>query len=419
MFIDIAKITIKSGNGGDGAVSFHREKYVPRGGPDGGDGGTGGSIIFEVDARMRTLLDFKYRQKYHAENGANGEGNNRTGKNGEDLIIFVPAGTIIKDEDGRIIADLNEDTSKATILKGGRGGRGNARFATPTRQTPNFSQPGKKTKAYTVMLELKMIADVGFIGFPNVGKSTLLSVATSARPKIANYHFTTLSPNLGVAQVNDKSFVIADIPGLIENAAEGAGLGHDFLRHIERTRLLVHVLDASGIEGRDPVEDYHKIRGELTAYSESLAKRPEIIAANKCDIPDAQAGLELLTEQLPDKKIMPVSAATKQGIKELMQEISNQLDELPVLEPFSSIEAAELDQRIEEDYDIFIDGNTYYVEGTLVDRLLSSVNLYDRDSMAHFQKMLIEYGIIDRLRDMGAGDGDTINMNGTEFDFTD
>lgn len=269
------------------------------------------------------------------------------------------------------------------------------------------------------MLELKMIADVGFIGFPNVGKSTLLSVATSARPKIANYHFTTLSPNLGVAQVNDKSFVIADIPGLIENAAEGAGLGHDFLRHIERTRLLVHVLDASGIEGRDPVEDYHKIRGELTAYSESLAKRPEIIAANKCDIPDAQAGLELLTEQLPDKKIMPVSAATKQGIKELMQEISNQLDELPVLEPFSSIEAAELDQRIEEDYDIFIDGNTYYVEGTLVDRLLSSVNLYDRDSMAHFQKMLIEYGIIDRLRDMGAGDGDTINMNGTEFDFTD
>lgn len=419
MFIDIAKITIKSGNGGDGAVSFHREKYVPRGGPDGGDGGMGGSVIFEVDPRMRTLLDFKYRQKYHAENGANGEGNNRTGKNGEDLIIFVPAGTIIKDEDGEIVADLNEENSKIIILKGGRGGKGNARFATPTRQTPNFSQPGKKTKAYTVMLELKMIADVGFIGFPNVGKSTLLSVATSARPKIANYHFTTLSPNLGVAQVNDKSFVIADIPGLIENAAEGAGLGHDFLRHIERTRLLVHVLDASGIEGRDPVEDYHKIRDELAAYSANLAERPEIIAANKCDIPDAEAGLELLNEQLPGKKIMPVSAATKQGIKELMQEISNQLDTLPIADSFSANETIALDQRIEEDYDIFIDGHTYYVEGALVDRLLDSVNLYDRHSMAHFQKMLVEYGIIDRLREMGATDGDTINMNDTEFDFTD
>ena len=418
MFIDIAKITIKSGNGGDGVVNFHREKYVPRGGPDGGDGGNGGSVIFEVDPRMRTLLDFKYRQKYIAEDGAKGEGNNRTGKNGEDLVIHVPTGTVIKDLDGNIVADLSEDNTRVKILRGGGGGRGNARFATPTRQTPNFAQPGRKTKAHTIILELKMIADVGFIGFPNVGKSTLLSVITSAKPKIANYHFTTLSPNLGVAQVHDSSFVIADIPGLIENAAEGAGLGHDFLRHIERTRLLVHVLDASGIEGRDPVEDYHKIRNELCTYSENLAERPEIIAANKCDLPDAEAGLELLHEQLLDKKIMPVSAATKEGVSDLLQEIAKQLKKLPVAEAFSTNENTMLDQRVLEDYDIFVDGTTYYVEGGLVDRLINSVNLYDRHSMAHFQKMLVEYGIVDKLREMGAKDGDTINMNDTEFEFT-
>ena len=419
MFIDIAKITIKSGDGGDGFVGFHREKYVPRGGPDGGDGGNGGSVIFEVDPRMRTLLDFKYQQKYIAEDGAKGEGNNRTGKNGEDLVIFVPTGTIIKDSDGNIVADLSEDTTRLVVLRGGGGGRGNARFATPTRQTPNFAQPGRKTKAHTIVLELKMIADVGFIGFPNVGKSTLLSVITSAKPKIANYHFTTLSPNLGVAQVHDTSFVIADIPGLIENAAEGAGLGHDFLRHIERTRLLVHVLDASGIEGRDPVEDYHKIRNELTTYSDKLMERPEIIAANKCDLPDAEAGLELLSEQLPGKKIMPISAATKQGVSDLLQEIAEQLKDLPETEIFSSNENSRLDQRVLEDYEIFIDDNTYYVEGGLVDRLIDSVNLYDRHSMAHFQRMLVEYGIIEKLRELGAKDGDTINMNDTEFEFTD
>lgn len=418
MFIDIAKITIKSGNGGDGCVGFHREKYVPRGGPDGGDGGNGGSVIFEVDPRMRTLLDFKYKLKYEAEDGAKGEGNNRFGKKGEDLIIHVPTGTIIKDLDGNIIADLSEDTTRLKVLRGGGGGRGNARFATPTRQTPNFAQPGRKTKPHTIVLELKMIADVGFIGFPNVGKSTLLSVITSARPKIANYHFTTLSPNLGVAQVYDQSFVIADIPGLIENAAEGAGLGHDFLRHIERTRLLVHVLDASGIEGRDPVEDYHKIRNELETYSNALIERPEIIAANKCDLPDAEAGLELLNEQLPDKKIMPMSAVTKVGVKDLLQEIAKQIKDLPETEVFSSNENVMLDQRVLEDYDVFIDGDTYYVEGGLIDRLIDSVNLFDRHSMAHFQKMLVEHGIIDKLRKLGAKDGDTINMNDTEFDFT-
>ena len=419
MFIDIARITIKSGNGGDGCVAFHREKYVPRGGPDGGDGGNGGSVIFEVDSRMRTLLDFKYKRKYNAEDGAKGDGNNRTGKNGEDLIIHVPAGTVIKDSDGNIIADLSADTTKVMVLRGGGGGRGNARFATPTRQTPNFAQPGRKTKAHNITLELKMIADVGFIGFPNVGKSTLLSVITSAKPKIADYHFTTLSPNLGVAKINETSFVIADIPGLIENASEGAGLGHDFLRHIERTRLLVHVLDASGIEGRDPVEDYHKIRHELISYSSKLAERPEIIAANKCDLPDAEAGLELLIEQFPDKKIIPISAATKKGVSELLQEISAGLKDLPSIEVFSSNENTRLDQRVLEDFDIFVDGHTYYVEGGLVDRLIASVNLYDRHSMAYFQKMLLEYGIVDKLRELGATDGDTINMNDTEFEFTD
>jgi len=419
MFIDIARITIKSGNGGDGCVAFHREKYVPRGGPDGGDGGNGGSVIFEVDSRMRTLLDFKYKRKYNAEDGAKGDGNNRTGKNGEDLIIHVPAGTVIKDSEGNIIADLSADTTKVMVLRGGGGGRGNARFATPTRQTPNFAQPGRKTKAHNITLELKMIADVGFIGFPNVGKSTLLSVITSAKPKIADYHFTTLSPNLGVAKINETSFVIADIPGLIENASEGAGLGHDFLRHIERTRLLVHVLDASGIEGRDPVEDYHKIRHELISYSSKLAERPEIIAANKCDLPDAEAGLELLIEQFPDKKIIPISAATKKGVSELLQAISAGLKDLPSIEVFSSNENTRLDQRVLEDFDIFVDGHTYYVEGGLVDRLIASVNLYDRHSMAYFQKMLLEYGIVDKLRELGATDGDTINMNDTEFEFTD
>jgi len=419
MFIDIAKITIKSGNGGDGAVSFHREKYVPRGGPDGGDGGNGGSVVFEVDPRMRTLLDFKFVHKYYAEDGAPGEGNNRTGKSGEDKVIYVPQGTVIKDENGRVVADLSKEESRVTVLRGGGGGRGNVRFATATRQTPNFSRPGRKTREHTVVLELKMIADVGLIGFPNVGKSTLLSVVTSAKPKIANYHFTTLSPNLGVAQVNNSSFVIADIPGLIENAAEGAGLGHDFLRHIERTRLLVHVLDASGIEGRDPVEDYHKIRNELTSYSEELGRRPEIIAANKCDLPDAEAGLELLKEQLPGKKMMPVSAATKQGVASLLQEIAAMLEKLPVPEDFSDNENAMLDQRVDEDYEIFVDEGTFYIEGALVDRLMDSVNLYDRTSMAHFQKQLLDYGIIDKLREMGAKDGDTININDTEFDFTD
>lgn len=419
MFVDIVKITIKSGNGGDGCVNFHREKYVPKGGPDGGDGGHGGSVVFQADGRMRTLLDFKFKQKYEAEDGAPGEPNNRTGKSGENLVIKVPVGTVVKKDTGEIVADLSHDEDQVAVLRGGGGGRGNAKFATPTRQAPNFAQPGRKTKAHTVVLELKMIADVGLVGFPNVGKSTLLSVITSARPKIANYHFTTLSPNLGVAKVDETSFIIADIPGLIENAHTGAGLGHDFLRHVERTRMLVHVLDASGIEGRDPVEDYHKIRQELVSYSEMLAERPEVIAANKCDLPDAEAGLELLEEQLEGVEVMPISAATQQGVLELLRAIVKKLQQLPPIETYEPVEHVMLDQRVDEDYDIFVDQTTYYVEGGLVDRLIDSVNLTDRHSMAHFQKMLVQYGIIDALRKRGAKDGDTINMNDVEFSFTE
>lgn len=417
MFVDIINITVKSGDGGDGFVSLHREKYVPRGGPDGGDGGHGGAIIFKSNEQMRTLLDFKYKRKYEAESGNSGERNNRTGKSGEDLIINIPVGTLIKKENGEILADLDKPDSRFIILKGGSGGRGNAKFATPTRQTPTFAQPGKKTKAYTVTLELKMIADVGLIGFPNVGKSTLLSVITKARPKIANYPFTTLSPNLGVASVDTSSFIVADIPGLIENAHEGAGLGHDFLRHVERTRLLVHVLDASGIEGRDPGEDYFKIRNELTSYSETLSQRPEIIAANKCDLPDAEAGLELLHEQLPNTEILEISAATKQGVAVLLRVIAKKLSEIPITQEETHTDAPVLNQYIEETYDIFKDIDSFYVEGTLIDRLVEPLNMKDRHSMGYFQKMLVHHGIIDKLRTMGAKDGNTIIMNEIEFDF--
>lgn len=419
MYIDTVKIKIKSGNGGDGSVSFHREKYVPKGGPDGGDGGRGGSIIFETDKNMRTLLDFKYNTKYHADDGDNGDTNNMIGASAEDLVIKVPTGTVIRNvETGAIICDMVKPDDRIVVLRGGRGGKGNAQFATPTRQAPNFAQPGQKTKEYTVSLELKTIADVGLVGFPNVGKSTLLSVVSAAKPKIASYHFTTLSPNLGVVSVYDKSFVMADIPGLIENAHEGVGLGHDFLRHVERTRVLVHVLDASGIEGRDPVEDYKKIRKELEEYSEELASKPEIIVANKMDLPDAEAGIELLKEYLPDKKIFKISGATKQGLKEMLSEVSSLLDSLPqpvVYEGTGEI----LEELVDDQYEIYKDGDVYVVEGSLAERLLASTNLYDYDSMTYFHRMLDMHGILNDLRAHGAKDGDTIRFIDTEFDFTE
>ncbi len=419
MYIDKAKIKIKSGNGGDGIVNFHREKYVPKGGPDGGNGGRGGSIIFKADKGLLTLLDFKYKRKFHAQDGSQGDTNNKAGAKGEDLIVKVPLGTVVRNaKNNAVIADMVEDGECRTVLRGGRGGKGNSFYATPTRQAPNFAQPGQRTKEYEVVLELKTIADVGLIGFPNVGKSTLLSVISAARPKIADYHFTTLSPNLGVVKVYDKSFLVADIPGLIEDAHTGVGLGHEFLRHVERTRLLVHVLDTSGSEGRNPVEDYEKIRHELQAYSPELFKKKEIVAANKMDLPDSEAGLELLREYLLEKEIFPVSGVTKDGIKELLSEIVKVLETIPKPEPLTD-SGEELTELLEDEFSVYVDekDGVYVVEGALAERLIDSVNLYDFDSLTYFHKMLDRHGILNELREKGAKDGDLIRFADTEFDF--
>lgn len=424
MFVDIAKIFIKGGDGGNGAVSFRREKYVPRGGPDGGDGGDGGNVIFIVDSGMHTLMDFRYKKHYKAESGYNGGGNNKKGKNGEDLYIRVPPGTVIKDiGTGKVLADLRHHGQTKVLAHGGRGGKGNARFATSTRQAPRFAQPGSKGEERWVLLELKSIADVGLIGFPNVGKSTILSVLTSARPKIANYPFTTLTPNLGVVEVDrEHSFVLADIPGLIEGAHKGSGLGHDFLRHIERTRMLIHVVDVSGMEGRDPVEDYNIINKELEAYSSKLIQRPQVVAANKCDIPGWEKNFEKLKEYLEPRgvKILPISAVQKQGFAELLWEIVKMLNELPPEESFEEDEEEIVDSYLyEQPFEITFDGEAYVVSGPAVDRLLASVNLNDDDSFQYFQRALRRRGIIDALREKGIKDGDTVRIKDIEFDYYD
>ncbi|MBR5947270.1 MAG: GTPase ObgE [Clostridia bacterium] len=420
-FVDKARIVIKSGNGGDGAVSFHREKYVSHGGPDGGDGGKGGSVIFEADENMSTLLDFKFARFFRAKNGENGRAKLQSGKSGEDLIIRVPVGTRVRDlESGKIIADMNKPGRTRTVLRGGRGGKGNARFATPTRQTPRYAQNGQKTKEYEVELELMTIADVGLVGLPNVGKSTILSVVTSAKPKIANYHFTTLTPNLGVVKRYDETFVLADIPGLIEGASEGAGLGHDFLRHIERTRMLVHVLDISGCEGRDPIADYRRIRQELTAYSEKLAELPELIAANKMDITGAEDWLELLKEELaetnPNSEIFPVSAATVQGFEPLLDRILKMLKTLPKTLEFEEDDIVPAAQY-EWGFEINIEDDVFVVTGGTVDYILDTTNAEDEESMRRFQRMLETEGIIDALREKGATEESVVRMGEWEFDF--
>ncbi|MGI5878554.1 MAG: GTPase ObgE, partial [Christensenellales bacterium] len=322
MFVDIAKIYIKSGDGGDGCVSFRREKYVPRGGPDGGDGGRGGDIVFEANPAMRTLLDFRYRRRYEAQRGEDGDSGRRTGRSAPPLVIEVPPGTVVRRSDtGEVVVDLSAPGERVIVLRGGRGGRGNARFTTSTRQKPAFSQPGQRTQGYEVTLELMTLADVGLVGYPNAGKSTLLAASTAARPKVGDYPFTTLSPNLGVARFDEYSFVIADIPGLIENAHQGAGLGHDFLRHIARTRMLIHVVDAAGVEGRDPVEDYTSIRRELGLFSPALLSLPEIIAANKTDIPGSQENVARLREHIGERaRVLPISAVTREGVSALMRE---------------------------------------------------------------------------------------------------
>lgn len=420
MFVDIAKVFIKSGDGGNGAVSFRREKYVPFGGPDGGDAGKGGDVIFVVDASMRTLLDFKYKKKHIAERGENGAGSNMYGKDGKNLIIKVPVGTVVRDaETNKVIADLKEDGQQVTAAYGGKGGKGNARFATATRQAPDFAQPGMPGEERWVVLELKLLADVGLVGFPNVGKSTILSMVTGAKPKIANYHFTTLTPNLGVVEIPGvNSFVLADIPGLIEGAHEGVGLGIEFLRHVERTKVLIHVIDVSGIEGRDPIDDYYKINEELKLYSDKLSKKPQIIAANKVDITGADENFEKLKEEA-DKlglKLFKISAATNQGLRELMLYAGSLLDTVEEEE----IQEDEMFMPEEKRFTYEIsraDDGAFEVSGSYVDRLLLKVNIYDSESLKYFHKVLDRSGIIKQLRELGAEDGDIVRMNDFEFEF--
>lgn len=422
MFVDTARIFVRSGDGGDGAVSFRREKYVPLGGPDGGDGGKGGDVVLTVDNNMTTLLDFAYKKKYASEKGGNGSGSRCFGKNGEDLYIKVPLGTVIRDvSSNKIMADLSHPGDKCLIAKGGKGGRGNVRFTTSVRQAPDFAEPGMPGEERYISLELKVLADVGLVGFPNVGKSTLLSVVTKATPKIANYHFTTLSPNLGVVNVPEmQSFVMADIPGIIEGAAEGIGLGTEFLRHIERTRVLIHVVDISGIEGRNPFEDFVKINEELKKYDVKLWDRPQIIAANKSDMLYDDKLFESFKNKvgkLGYNKVFKISAATKKGIKELMQEAAKMLASIPV----TDIEINEEDRFIPEEkkftYSIRKEENVYIVEGSFVDRLLDSVNINDPDELRYFYKVLKNKGVIKELMDSGIKDGDIVRLNDFEFDY--
>ena len=425
MFTDYAKIIIKSGDGGNGAVSFRREKYVAAGGPDGGDGGRGGSIYFIVDPDSNTLVDFRFKKKFKAENGKNGEGARRYGKSGEDLYVKVPIGTLIKDaETGKIIADLSHKGQKELILPGGRGGKGNSHFATSTRQAPRFSQDGEKGIEKEVILELKLLADVGLIGFPNVGKSTFLSKTTSATPKIADYHFTTLEPNLGVVK-NDygESFVIADIPGIIEGASNGTGLGLQFLRHIERTRLLLHVIDVSGIDGRNPVDDFKTINEELKSYSEKLSKRKQIIVANKIDSMQDENlynDLEKLAKE-NNMEIFKISAVTGEGISELLKRVSQVLKELPKEELYDEVEDKKVYtlQEEQEGYTIKREDGIFVVDGPAVDRVMRRVNLEDNESMYYFQKCLDSLGVNQKLKEAGVQEGDTVNICGWELEWYD
>lgn len=422
MFTDYAKITIKSGNGGDGAVTFRREKYVAAGGPDGGDGGRGGSIYFRVDPNSNTLIDFRYTKKFKAQNGENGSGGHKYGKSGEDLYINVPIGTIIKDaETGKIVADLSQEGQEELVLKGGRGGKGNSHFATATRQVPRFAQAGEDGEEKEIILELKLLADVGLLGFPNVGKSTFLSVVTDAKPKIANYHFTTIEPNLGVVKIkNGDSFVIADIPGIIEGASEGVGLGIQFLRHVERTRLLLHVIDVSGIEGRDPVQDFYTINKELKSYSEKLSTRKQIIVASKIDIMQDDTGLKALEElaQKEGLEIYKISGVTGQGLTELLNRVSEVLKTLPKEEIVESEERVVY--TLEDDKDDFSvrkEGNTFVVEGKAINRLMGRINIDDNESMYYFQKNLKSLGIEDELKRQGIKEGDLVKILNWTFEW--
>ena len=419
MFVDRARITVKAGNGGNGITSFLHFKGKVGGGPDGGDGGKGGDIVFVADKHLSTLADYYYKTKFVAENGSAGEPKQCFGRSGKDLVLKVPLGTVIRDkETGRIVADMFEDGQRKVVLTGGDGGKGNARFANARRHSPHFSQTGEKTESKQLLLELKTIADVGLIGFPNVGKSTLLSVLTKARPKIADYHFTTLSPNLGVCEYYDNSFVIADIPGLIEGASEGAGLGIDFLRHIERTRILVHVVDVSGTEGRDPYEDYIKINLELKKYSKDLAKVKQIIVANKTDVFGAEENLAAFRKKLGRKKVFEVSAVTGRNLGELKKRMFETLSALPPLKPLE-FEEFKYEKPEKLEYEILKEGETFVITGSLVEVLKRNVVLDDMHSLAYMHKVLRDRGIIAELKKMGATDKSTVIIGGEEFEFTE
>ena len=425
MFVDQAKIYIKAGDGGDGCVSFHREKYVAAGVPDGGDGGKGGDIVFVADDNLSNLIDFRFKRKYVAERGKDGSGKNCTGRNAPDLVIKVPRGTVIREaETGRILADISGD-EPVIVCKGGKGGKGNQHFATSTRQIPRFAKPGFRGDEYEVFLELKLIADVGLVGFPSVGKSSLISVVSAAKPKIAAYHFTTLTPVLGVVRIDEEqSFVMADIPGLIEGASEGVGLGHEFLRHVERCRLIIHIVDVSGSEGRDPVEDFKIINRELENFSPDLAEAPQIVAANKCDLAEPEQ-IAAFREYIEGQGLTmyEISAATTQGTRELMLKVYEELQKLPPVKQFEAqpLTQEELDDKLlsKKDFTVTVEDGIYYVEADWLWDVLRSCNMEDYSSLQYFQRVLRSSGVIDRLEEMGIEEGGTVDIFGFQFDFVE
>lgn len=423
MFVDSAKIYVKAGDGGDGAVSFHREKYVAAGGPDGGDGGKGGDIVFKVDNNLSSLIDFSYKRKYVAQKGENGSAKKSSGRGAADVIVKVPRGTVVKElKTGRILADMSGD-EPVVIARGGKGGRGNAHFATSTRQIPKFAKPGFRGDEYELLLELKLIADVGLVGFPNVGKSTLISVVSAAKPKIANYHFTTLTPVLGVVKIDEgQSFVMADIPGLIEGASEGVGLGHEFLRHVERCRLIVHVVDVSGSEGRDPIEDFEAINKELAGFSQELADAPQVVAANKSDMATPEQ-IETFRKYIEDKgyRFYEISAATTQGTKELVFGVWEELAKLPPVKQFEAqpLTREELDAKLlsKKEFEVTVEDGIYFVEADWLWDIIRVADMDDYSSLQYFQNVLRSTGIIDKLEEMGINEGDTVAIFDFEFEY--
>ncbi len=423
LFVDIAKISIKAGNGGNGAVAFRREKYIASGGPNGGDGGHGGNIVFMVDDHLSTLADFRYQSEYKADNGKNGSGNNKTGKSAEDLIIRVPRGTIIREvNSGKIMKDMSSD-EPFVAARGGKGGRGNARFANSTRQTPRFAKDGKPGEEWDIQLELKLLADVGLLGYPNVGKSSLISVVSQARPKIGDYHFTTRVPNLGVVRISeDVSFVLADIPGILEGASDGIGLGHKFLRHVERCRLLIHVVDVSGSEGRSPYDDFNIINSELVKFNAALADCPQIVAGNKIDLADDEQRAQF-RKFIEDKGLpyFEICAPISQGTDELMKYTAQRLSELPPVKRYES-EPIAMDDLVGKDdmrFEITVEDGVYYIEAPFLVKVLNKVDMDDYESLQYFQRVLQKSGIIEALKDKGISQGDTVNIYDLEFDYVD